>query len=58
MTFKAESSCATLVILQDARTMQAVDGAAMIRRAATSLSRTIVRLLHVERVTIGHTTAG
>ena len=38
--------------------MQATDGGNMIRRGATSLSRAIVRLLHVERVTVGHTTVG
>ena len=58
MRSTADFPCATLVILQDARTMQATDGANMLRQAATSLSRMIVRLLHVERVTIGHTTAG
>ncbi len=58
MRSKADFPCDTLVILQDARTMQAMDGANMIRRAATSLSRSIVRLLHVERFTIGHTTVG
>ena len=58
MQSTAEFPGATLVILQDARAMQATDGANMLRHAATSLVRMIVHLLHVERVTIGHTTAG
>ena len=49
---------AALAILQDARTMQATNGAAMIRLAASSVSRSITRLLHVQRVAIGHTTVG
>ena len=49
---------AALAILQDARTMQATNGAAMIRQAVSSVLRSITRLLHVQRVAIGHTTVG
>ena len=58
MQSEAKFPCATLALLQDARAMQTTNGADMIRQAATSLSRSIVRLLHVQRVTVGHPTAG
>ena len=57
MKFEAKLPCATLVILQDARAMQATGGARMIRQAARSLSRAIPRLFHAQRVTARHTPA-
>ncbi len=58
MNSEAKFPSTTLAILRDARTMQTINGADMIRQAATSISRSIMRLLHVQRVAIGHTTVG
>ena len=54
----SDTSCLTLAVLQDARTMQTKDGARMIRDAARTVSKSVARLLHVRHAAIGHPTAG
>ena len=58
MKIDVESSFATLAVLADARAMQTVDGARLVRDAWRAMSRAAARLLHVRHLTVGHTTVG
>ena len=58
MKMEARSSYEMLVVLGEARAMQANEGARMIRAASKAFSKAIARVLHVQQIAVGHTTAG
>ena len=57
MKSDVEVPCATMAILQDARTMQAAHGGRMIRDVEKAVSRAVSRLWHARHAAAGQHSA-